>query len=152
MRVFISARERCPGTERADTCHVPLSWWEGRIIMAHVLLSGSRARSPVICRISMSTRQPRKSSIGSKKLSSLHILKYLAVATLSVVAGCGTSTKEGFFDAYRTNCAADRSHPAQALWRYRAGGVLADGGVDRARPRRDAVCQRRFGDVGAAGR
>src|ERR1700692_3064278 len=50
------------------------------------------------------------------------------------------NTKEGSFDAYRTNCAADRGHPAQALWRHRAGGVLADGRADRARPRRDAVC------------
>ncbi len=117
------------------------------------LVTASRGPHPrAIFGASVSTPQQQKVPSAPQKLSSLHDLKYFAVATLSLVAGSRNlqTTIEGNFDAYRTSRAVDRGHPAEALWRHRAGGVLADGRADRARPRGDAVCQRRFGDVGPA--
>src|ERR1700757_2999352 len=61
----------------------------------------------------------RKSSMRSKKLSSVHDLKFFGVSTLSLVAGVRNSIEtEGLFDAHRTSGAVDRSHPAEALWRH----------------------------------
>ncbi len=102
--------------------------------------------------IDVHARSARKSSIGSQKIKFppySEIFARLRRCRLSPGEEL-QHKKEGSFDAYRTSCAVDRGHPAQALWRHRAGGVLADGGTDRARPRGDAVCQRRFGDVGAS--
>src|SRR5262249_33074624 len=76
-------------------------------------------------------------------------LYFEAPDALLVVAGSALSKHCGTFDAHRTSGAVDRSHSAQALWRHRTGRFLADGRADRARARGHALCQWRFGDIGA---
>src|SRR5216684_4407337 len=104
--------------------------------------------------VELSTPQRHTRRIGCRNFRGVSRFRHAWGASLLVperVAPRVAEREEAVFHAHRPDSAADRGRAAEALRRYRARGSLADRGTGRARPRRDAVCQRRFPHFGHLG-